>query len=419
MDKEYPTDEWTNVTPTIIGLTERKLHKNPDHPIGIIKSLIEHRFAGPEYTFYNDFEPVVSKYENFDVLGFPEDHPGRSKTDTYYVNHDTLLRTHTSAHEHECFQKCKTPGYFIVADVYRRDAIDRTHYPGFHQLEGARSWSRKEHGDNLINVIANDIKKIAKTDLIVEDPPYNPETNPKQSHMSNEEVEVVSQHLKRTIELMVNDIFNLAKQAAIKAGSTDPDLFKPLKIRWIEAYFPWTAPSWEIEVWWKGDWLECCGCGLVQQQVLDGSGVSDYISWALGIGLDRLAMVLFGIPDIRLFWSKDDRFGSQFKAGEVTNFKSFSKYPNTIRDVSFWLPKSTENVLHENDLMELVRNTAGDMVETVSLHDEFINPKTGRKSQCYRISYRSMERNLTNDEINVLQEIVRKQLTELYDIELR
>ena len=67
----------------------------------------------------NDFKPVVTTYENFDVLGFPQDHPGRSKSDTYYLNGEHLLRTHTSAHEQQCFQSCKTPGYLITADVYR------------------------------------------------------------------------------------------------------------------------------------------------------------------------------------------------------------------------------------------------------------------------------------------------------------
>ena len=86
-------------------------------------------------------------------------------------------------------------------------------------------------------------------------------------------------------------------------------LDEPLKVRWVEAYFPWTSPSWEIEVWWKNEWLECCGCGIVQQQVLLNSGIGENkISWAFGIGLDRIAMLLFNIPDIRLFWTLDERF---------------------------------------------------------------------------------------------------------------
>ncbi|ODQ81701.1 hypothetical protein BABINDRAFT_170390 [Babjeviella inositovora NRRL Y-12698] len=416
----YATDGWTNISSSILPLTDRKLHLDANHPIGILRSLVEKRFSGLGYTFYNEFQPVVTTHENFDVLGFPKDHPGRSKSDTYYVNETHLLRTHTSAHELECFTQCPTPGYFISADVYRRDEIDRTHYPAFHQMEGARVWSRTEHGAGLESKLEADIQAIPKTDIIVEDPSYNAVTNPKQDFMTDREAELVGTHLKRTLELLVNEVFNEAKESARLAGSQEPYLNEPLKVRWVEAYFPWTAPSWEIEVWWKGEWLECCGCGVVREQVLTNSGLQDTIGWAFGVGLDRIAMILFGIPDIRLFWTLDERFKLQFSEGKITTFKPYSKYPGTTRDVSFWLPLAApEAPLHENDLMEIVRNTAGDLVESVKLVDEFVHPKTGRVSQCYRVNYQSMDRSLTNEEINVYQEMVRSELAEAFQVELR
>ncbi|ODV86550.1 hypothetical protein CANARDRAFT_175418 [[Candida] arabinofermentans NRRL YB-2248] len=420
----YPSDEWTNATPRILDLVGRNLYKDPDHPIGILRDLIEKRFEGLGYTFYSDFKPIVSVFENFDVLGFPIDHPGRSKSDTYYLNKDTLLRTHTSAHEHECFTKCPTPGYFISGDVFRRDEIDRTHYPAFHQMEGARTWSREQYGDKLLEQIQLDIDSIPKVDIIVQDtnPSYNPIENPKQDYMTDQETELVGQHLKRTLELLVNQVFNEAKKSAILEGSTEEYLNEPLKVRWVEAYFPWTAPSWEIEVWWKGEWLECCGCGVVREQVLTNSGIKETIGWAFGIGLDRIAMLLFGIPDIRLFWSADERFKEQFKQGRINIFKPYSKYPGTVRDISFWLPeKDKEGLLelHENDLMEIVRETAGDLAESVKLIDEFVHPKTGKKSQCYRVNYQSMDRSLTNDEINSLHNKSRDSLVETFGVELR
>lgn len=426
--KKFKKDEWSNATPRIIELVGRNLHKDPNHPIGILRNLIESRFKGLGYTFYSDFDPVVSVYENFDVLGFPEDHPGRSKSDTYYLDKKTLLRTHTSAHEHECFVNCPTPGYFISGDVYRRDEIDRTHYPAFHQMEGARIWNRKdfENEEKFLQKIQDDINQIPKTEIIVEDttPPFDAKTNPKQDYMSDKEVDLVSQHLKRTLEVLVNEVFNEAKKSAKLAGSTEEYLNEPLKVRWVEAYFPWTAPSWEIEVWWKGEWLECCGCGVVREQVLTNSGIKDTIGWAFGIGLDRIAMLLFGIPDIRLFWTFDERFRSQFKQGVISTFKPYSKYPGSTRDVSFWLPKLEESEttipkLHENDLMEIVRETAGDLTESVKLIDEFVHPKTGKKSQCYRINYQSMDRNVTNEEINDFNETVRNILVNKYQVTLR
>ncbi|GME95891.1 unnamed protein product [[Candida] boidinii] len=295
-------------------------------------------------------------------------------------------------------------------------------------MEGARIWNRKdfENEEKFLQKIQDDINQIPKTEIIVEDttPPFDAKTNPKQDYMSDKEVDLVSQHLKRTLEVLVNEVFNEAKKSAKLAGSTEEYLNEPLKVRWVEAYFPWTAPSWEIEVWWKGEWLECCGCGVVREQVLTNSGIKDTIGWAFGIGLDRIAMLLFGIPDIRLFWTFDERFRSQFKQGVISTFKPYSKYPGSTRDVSFWLPKLEESEttipkLHENDLMEIVRETAGDLTESVKLIDEFVHPKTGKKSQCYRINYQSMDRNVTNEEINDFNETVRNILVNKYQVTLR
>lgn len=415
----YKTDEWTNVPPLILALTDRQLHQNPNHPIGILRDLIEKDFKGLGYTFYNNFRPIVTTFQNFDVLGFPEDHPGRSKLDTYYLNKEHLLRTHTSAHEHECFQTCETPGYFITADVYRRDEIDRTHYPAFHQMEGARLWSKGT--PNLEEQLMADIAAIPPTEIIVEDPfreaPAH-EGNPKQTYMTDNEVRLISTHLKKTLEYLVNLVFEEAKKSAIKAGSTEEYLNEPLKVRWVEAYFPWTSPSWEIEVWWKGEWLECCGCGVVQQQVLLNSGLKeDKLGWAFGIGLDRIAMLLFGVPDIRLFWSLDERFAKQFQKGQISTFQAFSKFPGVKRDVSYWITEG--NPIHTNDLMEVVRGHGGDLVESVVLKDEFLHPKTGKKSQCFSVHYQSMERNLTNNEINDIHKRVEDDLVNTFKVEIR
>ncbi|ODV80452.1 phenylalanyl-tRNA synthetase [Suhomyces tanzawaensis NRRL Y-17324] len=417
--QSYKTDEWTNVPPYILELTKRQLHQNPNHPIGILRDLIQSNFKDLGYTFYNNFKPAVTTVENFDILGFPQDHPGRSKSDTYYLNKTHLLRTHTSAHEHECFLDCKTPGYFITADVYRRDEIDRTHYPAFHQMEGARIWSKDT--PNFEEQLVKDIESIPKTNIIVEDPVRDAPThpgNPKQDYMTEKQAQLISIHLKKTIEFLVHNVFETARESAKLAGSTEPYLNEPLKVRWVEAYFPWTSPSFEIEVWWKGEWLECCGSGIVNQQVLLNAGLTDdKLGWAFGIGLDRIAMLLFGIPDIRLFWSLDERFSLQFQQGKIATFVPYSKYPGIDRDISFWLPG--DSVLHENDVMEYVRSHAGDLAESVVLIDEFVHPKTGKKSQCYRINYQSMDRSLTRDEINVIHSKVENDLVDNFDVSIR
>ena len=85
------------------------------------------------------------------------------------------------------------------------------------------------------------------------------------------------------------------------------------------------------------------------------------IGWAFGLGLERIAMVLFGIPDIRLFWSTDARFLGQFKSGKISSFKPYSKHPPCYQDISFWLSDKTQ--FHENDFCEIVRDVAGDIAE--------------------------------------------------------
>jgi phenylalanyl-tRNA synthetase alpha chain len=481
----------------------------------ITRKLIESRFPG--YKTHNDLFPIVTTGQNFDSLGFPLDHVGRNRTDTYYINKNTVLRTHTSAHQADTFRNNESEGYLISADVYRRDAIDRSHYPVFHQMEGARTWDRQQagrDGKSIAQAVWEDFKKLPKHDIAVEDPnpPYHIERNPLQSRHAPEEAEAIAAHLKRSLEDMVVTIFNAAKGAA---DTATPD--EPLKVRWVEAYFPFTSPSWELEVFWQGDWLEVLGCGVVSQPILDNASVPNRVGWAFGIGLERIAMLLYSIPDIRLFWSRDTRFLSQFSESQpIKRFVPFSKYPACFKDVSFWLRSSSSaaggaspihppaastasapfpnsadgshlqsqissglviansgahgqspsnasaaspsrspgtasssltsasvvegasgnqnttaatpipppaapapSAFHENDVMEIAREVCGDLVEDVRLTDEFVHPKTGRKSMCYRINYRSLERTLTNEETNEMHERLRMLLVGRLGVELR
>lgn len=396
--------------------------------------MIESNFPSPTYTHYNNLNPIVSVFENFDSLGFAADHPGRNRTDTYYVNKDTVLRTHTSAHEAQIFKECASEGYTISADVYRRDAIDRSHYPVFHQMEGARMWDRSKAPEgNIASMVCKDLERLPKHDLQVEDP--NPtihgERNPLQSqHHTAEEVEAVAAHLKRSLEGVVVELFKRAKQAALGAEGIEADAIEPLKVRWVEAFFPFTSPSWELEVFWQGDWLEILGCGVTKQELYINAGVPHKMGWAFGMGLERVAMLLYEIPDIRLFWSRDPRFLEQFGGKDkIRRFIPFSKYPACYKDVSFWLRSSISSAgggsrsnaqdFHENDVMEIVREVGGDLVEDVRLIDEFAHPVSGRKSLCYRINYRSLERTLKNEEVDKLHGRVRELLEDRLGVELR
>ena len=431
--RKFQADQWTNVPPGISAAVPRRLHLQPDHPISITRQIIESRFPAPTYKYHNNLFPVVSVAQNFDSLGFPLDHPGRSQTDTYYVNKDTVLRTHTSAHQADTFRANESKGFLISADVYRRDAIDRSHYPIFHQMEGAQMWDRSRvPGSDIARAVNADLDALPTHDMKVEDP--NPtvdsERNPLQSqHHSLEEAEAIAAHLKRSLELVVVEIFTRARQAAIRARDSSAATDEPLQMRWVEAYFPFTSPSWELEVFWDGDWLEVLGCGIVAQSLPIAAGVPDQLGWAFGVGLERIAMLLFSIPDIRLFWSEDPRFLSQFSAASsVARFVPYSRHPACYKDVAFWLGDvgssaggggSLTHAFHENDVMELVREVAGDVVEDVKLVDAFTHPRTGRKSVCYRINYRSLDRTLTNTEANAFHDAVRARLVDRLRVELR
>ncbi|KAK9365337.1 hypothetical protein V1509DRAFT_585484 [Lipomyces kononenkoae] len=411
------TDEWTNITPTIERLTNRKLLSNPAHPLTTLRDIIFSKFPEQEYTRANFLNPRVSVYENFDSLNITPDHVSRSKTDTYYLNKHKVLRTHTSAHQVESFRVYPTPGFLIAADVYRRDEIDRSHYPAFHQMEGGRWWSPEGTTSvkELVAKIDADTAKIPTSGIqIVDDTLPFHAGNPKQDRQPPEVCIAVTNHLKRTLEMVVGEIFQ-------DIGKGDPSATKePLQIRWIDATFPFTSPSWEMEVYWQGEWLELFGCGVTQQRVFDQAGHPERVGWAFGVGIERVAMVLFGIPDIRLFWSEDPRFLEQFAPGVVNTFKQFSRYPGTSRDFAFWLKDGTSpDQFHDNDLMDIVREVAGDLVENVSLIDKFTHPKTKRNSLCYRVLFQSMERTLNNDEINVLQDNIRESLKIKFAVELR
>ncbi|PVZ96896.1 hypothetical protein BB558_007175 [Smittium angustum] len=454
---KYKTDEWTNINKAILDKVGRNLLNTPTHPTRILKDIIFSQF--PTYAHYDSIPSPVTTYANFDSLYIPKDHPGRAKTDNYYINKDNLLRAHTSAHQVQLMkaginkevsllnlnkneflkEKQKTSNdyvninrrFLVAADVFRRDEIDSSHYPAFHQLEGVVTLSQ----DNLEQEIATEksiresaqqqllLKLGSKSNLQVEthDDTLVSSANPYQDCHDPKQVDMIANDMKETMNSMVATILS----QAIKVEDNDPNspaAGKPnvLPVRWIEAYFPFTSPSWEMEVWWNGEWLEICGCGVMKQGLLKNAGLENQIGWAFGFGLDRLAMILFGVPDIRLFWSNDKRFLNQFTPGKITTFTPFSKYPPCHKDVSFWVnnkidgkdtENSTESIdFHENDLMDLVRELAGDLVQDVTLIDKYTNKKTNKTSLCYRINYCSMDRNVTNLEINEIQESVRKEL---------
>ncbi len=190
-------------------------------------------------------------------------------------------------------------------------------------------------------------------------------------------------------------------------------MFPESKYRFNNDYFPFTEPSFEVEVFFEGRWLEILGCGIIHKDILKNNNLENYSGWAFGLGLERLAMILFKITDIRYFWTSDERFHKQFKNDVITTFEEYSKYPVINRDISFWV----DGEFTHNDMCDIVRNIGGDLIEDLSLMDEF--QKNGRVSKCYRIVYRSNERTLTNEEINIIQNNIREEVQNKFKIDIR
>lgn len=218
--------------------------------------------------------PIVTTQQNFDELGFAPDHPGRSMTDSYYLNARHMLRTHTSAHEVETF-RAGNDRWLLSADVYRRDEIDSSHYPVFHQMEGARVWSQEVGRDALLAALRKENARLQaeleRCPIAIEDETRMGDSNPLQPCHDPEIAAEIAQHLKHSLNGLIFHLFGRhAKGAEATKG-------EPLKVRWIEAFFPFTTPSYEVEVFWNDEWLEILGSGVVMQKTLETAGESQNI----------------------------------------------------------------------------------------------------------------------------------------------
>ena len=343
----------------------------------------------PLFSVHEQITPVVTLEQNFDSLLVPKDHVSRKKSDSYYVDSSHMLRAHTSAHQTDLI-KMGLDNFLVVGDVYRRDEIDATHYPVFHQVEGVRLMDQQ---------MASGLQLFESGDRDAS----------KQGVHTLDAARLVEADLKECLLGLAKHLFGDHTQ-----------------YRWVDCYFPFTHPSWELEVLHNGDWLEVLGCGVMEQEILFSAGVHDKVGWAFGLGLERLAMVLYGIPDIRLFWSSDTGFLSQFREASPDTrvlYKAHSKFPQCTNDLSFWLPsketKEEEELFSPNDFYDLVRDVGGDIVEQVRLVDEFTHPKTGRTSQCYRIVYRHMSKTLTQAEANEIHKSIEDAAVKSLDVTIR
>jgi len=318
-----------------------------------------------------------------------------------------VLRTQTSAHQVQTLGRGHHSS-IILGEVFRKDQIDATHYPVFHQMEAFTLYKVSD----LLEFAEELLAKNQQPELTAQAPDVQ---NKDYRYFGSQ-----SAQLAVVQQLVINDL-----------KETHTNLFRFLlnnsdcTSRWNPDYFPFTEPSYELEIYLKDRWIEVLGSGVIHKDVLRNANIDpeQYIGWASGVGLERICMILFDIPDIRLFWSQDPRFLSQFEKGRVSRFKPFSKYPSCFKDISFYvaaphqLPQDVQ--FEENELYEVLRAKGGDLIENVQLVDFFHNKKLQKISRCYRVHYRSLERTLLNEEIDKIQFAVRHEFVEKLGVELR
>lgn len=140
-NNKYESDDYYNLTPKILSYLGQNLHLQKNHPLSLMRQRITNFFykeytnpkGTPLFSIFDRLDPVVTVKQNFDSLLIPEDHPSRAKSECYYVNREYMLRAHCTAHQVEMLRS-GLDNFLIIGDVYRRDEIDSTHFPVFHQV---------------------------------------------------------------------------------------------------------------------------------------------------------------------------------------------------------------------------------------------------------------------------------------------
>ena len=233
-----------------ITLPARGSNKGHLHPVTMITQRMQQFFVQAGFNVATGPE-VESDYYNFEALNIPSHHPARAMHDTFYFDAHYLLRTHTSPVQIRTMEAGAPPIRVICPGrVYRCDS-DQTHSPMFHQLEG----------------------------------------------------------------LMVTESSTFAELKGLISEFLEAFFGKELTVRFRPSFFPFTEPSAEVDILDdNGKWLEVMGCGMVHPQVLTNCGIDSdkYTGFAFGMGIERFAMLYYGIDDLRLFFQNDVRFLKQF-----------------------------------------------------------------------------------------------------------
>ncbi|KAL8449292.1 hypothetical protein Emag_003676 [Eimeria magna] len=539
--------------------------QHKEHNVLLARDYLQQDGA-PFFVYLDSLNPLVSVCENFDSLLIEAAHCSRSTSDSYYLDPNfslshaelaamrernyydageeassskegskrMLLRTHGTAHQAALLDWGLRRAVWSGA-VARRDQVDPTHYPVFHQVDGIRIFEphadndpntldvlqeqhaallravqlatemqRQEHqqlcqshrtGNSLLHAfneacMSAGLQDVAASTLLSFS--CFDDANPYRDNPIVLQLQLTLERLVRylwahkptdggqTPQGLTHQLSCLDKRSSLNNGKDEASSRcsqhiesrrnQPV-LRWVyDAYFPFTSPSMELEILHEGKWIELLGAGEIQRQIIASAACSkqqewkerqvelkkqlpfvqplkpltrEARGWAFGLGLERIAMLLFSICDIRLLWSEDTRFTEQFRDGEIRRFIPFSHMPPVYKDVSFWLPAkarsgnsceeaSSGNVLNQMKVQmgdkapfdvakmyEICREEGGSLIESVTLRDAFTHPVSKRQSLCFRFTYKALDRTLTHQEVNTIQDRLVNRLKESFAIEFR
>lgn len=350
-----------------LGIVDLSDSNNGLHAINLMVDLIYNtlqRTPGYPYPIIRRSGPITTVEENFDLLYFPIDNLSRSPIYTRYIDDKKMLRTHTSAQIPSILREIKEEkleDYFVMCPgiCFRRDVIDRKHVGEPHQMD---IWRIKKGQP-----------RITRDDLLE----------------------------------LVGKIVNLVHYGA--------------QFRANEVEHPYTDHGLEVEIMINGEWLEILECGEVKTNLLADFGLNpeEYSGLAMGLGLDRLVMIIKKIDDIRLLRSENPKIKAQML--NLNSYQSVSKFPAIKRDISI----SVDVNQTEEDICEIARDTLQDDIEaleelkiiSVTAYEQLpsqaierLQIQPGQQNVLLRLIFRSHEKTLLQEDANKMRDLIYKAL---------
>ncbi|XP_031626381.1 probable phenylalanine--tRNA ligase, mitochondrial isoform X1 [Contarinia nasturtii] len=393
----YKTDDWTNINSRFEPFVGANLYAKSNHPLRLTHEEVTAFF---KKWFNENIDNTIELpvHKNLDPL---EPNTSTEKVpNAFYVNKDLILRTHTINREVN-YLKSGLDNFILICDLYRQCEMDELHFPAFHRM-------------NIIRT-------------------KNCEKLLRRSKQKETQQAQTATHLKDEYQTA---LIEMAKHFL----GTD------VKYRWTDANLAATEPSSVFEVYHKDDWYRISGGGLIKNEIFERSERSEYSAgWEIGIGLDRLAMILFNIFDIRLLWNSSPIFLNRFRPQKIseklqtkiesspnnatksviekivqpTSLHGSKKKTKCEKHISFILPENQDLESFPSDqLCKYILQHTDNAAKKVDVYDTFYNSKLNTYVLNLKVEYQ-IGRHRTKDEINSIHNSARAHAAHNFNLTLK